>query len=169
VGCCGSWRTRTTGSSSPTRRKTRRRRTRTRGTGRKCENVDEYIAEFPADVQKILTKIRSTIRKSAPKAGEKIAYGIPTFTLNGNLVHFAAFKNHIGFYPDPSGIDAFARELSPYESAKGSVQFPLDQPIPYDLISRIVRFRVQENLGKGGTAEGRKPAARSNRTAKKAG
>ena len=138
------------------------------GSGQKCESVDEYIAEFPADVQQILTKIRSTIRKSAPKAGEKIAYGIPTFSLNGNLVHFAAFKNHIGFYPDSSGIEAFARELSPYQSAKGSVQFPLGQPIPYDLIGRIVRFRVQENQEKAGTP-GKKPVARSKRTAKKAG
>ncbi|HEU4463448.1 MAG TPA: DUF1801 domain-containing protein, partial [Gemmatimonadota bacterium] len=121
------------------------------GPGRKYESVDEYIADFPTDVQRILKKIRSTIRKAAPKAGEKIAYGIPTFTLNGNLVHFAAFKSHIGFYPDPSGIQKFARELSPYESAKGSVQFPLDQPIPYDLITRIVKFRVLENRGKART------------------
>lgn len=139
------------------------------GSGRKCESVDEYIAEFPADVQQILAKIRSTIRESAPNAGEKIAYGIPTFTLNGNLVHFAAFKNHVGFYPDPSGIEAFARELSPYQSAKGSVQFPLSQPIPYDLISRIVRFRVQENQEKAGAPEGKKPVARSKRTAREAG
>ena len=137
------------------------------GSGRKYESVNEYIAGFPADVRKILTKIRRTIRKAAPKAREKIAYGIPTFTLNGNLVHFAAFKNHIGFYPDPSGIETFARELSPYESAKGSVQFPLDRPIPYDLITRIVKFRVQENQGKAGTPEKKKPvtAARSKRTA----
>jgi uncharacterized protein YdhG (YjbR/CyaY superfamily) len=139
------------------------------GSGRTCESVDEYIAEFPADVQQILAKIRSTIRESAPNAGEKIAYGIPTFTLNGNLVHFAAFKNHVGFYPDPSGIEAFARELSPYQSAKGSVQFPLSQPIPYDLISRIVRFRVQENQEKAGAPEGKKPVARSKRTAREAG
>lgn len=128
------------------------------GSGVKYESVDEYIACFPADVQKILTRIRSTIRKAAPNAGEKIAYGIPTFTLSGNLVHFAAFKNHIGFYPDPSGIEKFKRELSPYEGAKGSVQFPLDRPIPYDLITRIVKFRVLENRGKARTPARKKPA-----------
>ncbi len=107
--------------------------------------IDEYVAEFPKEIQLILQKIRTTIRESAPQAKETINYQIPTFTLNGNLVHFAAFKNHIGFYPSPSGMSAFATELSDYKSAKGSVQFPLDQPIPYDLIARIVRFRVKEN------------------------
>ena len=87
-----------------------------------------------------------TIREAAPKAEETIKYQIPTFTLKGNLVHFAAFKKHIGFYPEPTGMEAFKDELSVYEGAKGSVQFPLDQPIPYDLISRIVKFRVKENL-----------------------
>lgn len=109
-------------------------------------NIDEYIAGFPAQVQEILQKIRQTIHAAAPQAQETINYAIPTFTLKGNLVHFAAFEKHIGFYPAPSGIERFKEELSAYESAKGSVQFPLDRPIPYDLISTIVKFRVQENL-----------------------
>lgn len=94
-------------------------------------------------------------RRFAPDAEEAIKYQIPTFTLQGNLVHFAAFKKHIGFYPAPTGIEKFKAELSVYESAKGSVQFPLDQPIPLDLISRIVRFRVEENLGRA-AAKGKK-------------
>jgi uncharacterized protein YdhG (YjbR/CyaY superfamily) len=110
------------------------------------KSMDSYISRFPKEVQKILERVRSTIREAAPDAGETINYGIPTFTLKGNLVHFAAFKNHIGFYPAPSGIEKFKNELSVYEGAKGSVQFPLDQPIPLDLISRITKFRVKENL-----------------------
>ena len=113
-----------------------------------AKNIDEYIAGFPQDVQQVLEKIRATIRKAAPDAKEAINYGIPTFTLNGNLVHFAAFKNHIGFYPAPSGIEQFKDELSAYELAKGSVQFPLNQKIPYGLITKIVKFRVKENLQK---------------------
>jgi uncharacterized protein YdhG (YjbR/CyaY superfamily) len=113
--------------------------------------IDEYIAGFPQDVQEILEKVRMTIRQAAPEAGETINYRMPTFTLKGNLVHFAAFKNHIGFYPTPSGIEAFKDELSVFEGAKGSVQFPLSQPIPYELISRIVQFRVKENLEKAET------------------
>jgi len=112
----------------------------------KPKNIDEYIAAFTGEVQVILQKIRTTIREAAPDAEETINYQIPTFTLKGNLVHFAAFKKHIGFYPTPSGIEKFKNELSFYENAKGSVQFPLDRPIPYDLISAIVKFRVQENL-----------------------
>ena len=110
--------------------------------------IDEYIATFPADVQAILQKVRATIRKSAPGAEEAIKYQMPTFVLNGNLVHFAAFKNHIGFYPVPSGIEKFKKELSVYQQGKGSVQFPLDRPIPYALIGKIVKFRVKENLEK---------------------
>jgi uncharacterized protein YdhG (YjbR/CyaY superfamily) len=110
------------------------------------KNIDEYIAGFPQDVREILETIRMTIRDAAPEAAEKISYQIPTFTLKGNLVHFAAFKNHIGFYPTSSGIEKFKNELSAYEGAKGTVRFPLDKPIPYNLISKIVRFRVQENL-----------------------
>ena len=109
-------------------------------------NIDEYIGSFPLQVQEILQKIRQTIHQATPEAQETINYAIPTFTLKGNLVHFAAFEKHIGFYPAPSGIERFKEELSTYESAKGSVQFPLDRPIPYDLISTIVKFRVQENL-----------------------
>src|SRR5574341_2081418 len=100
------------------------------------KNIDEYIAGFPQDVQEILEKIRLTIRKAAPDAEETIKYRMPTFTLKGNLVYFAAFKNHIGFYPVPSGIEKFKKELSVYKQGKGSVQFPLDQPMPHDLIRR---------------------------------
>jgi len=113
-----------------------------------ANTVDEYIALFPKDVQEILEKVRTTIRNVAPDAKEIINYGIPTFTLNGNLVHYAAFNNHIGFYPTPSGIDKFKNELSAYDGAKGSVKFPLDKPIPYALITEIVTFRVKENLEK---------------------
>jgi uncharacterized protein YdhG (YjbR/CyaY superfamily) len=108
--------------------------------------IDAYIATFPEDVQKILEELRAVIRASAPDAEEKISYQMPTFFLKGNLVHFAAHKNHIGFYPTPSGIQAFKEELSVYEGAKGSVQFPIDQPLPMDLIRKIVKFRVTENL-----------------------
>jgi uncharacterized protein YdhG (YjbR/CyaY superfamily) len=112
------------------------------------KDIDQYIASFPKDIQEILEKIRTTIRKAAPDAEEAIAYQMPTFRLKGNLVHFAAFKKHIGFYPAPTGIEHFGNELSAYKSAKGSVRFPLDRPIPFDLISKIVTFRVKENLEK---------------------
>jgi len=115
-----------------------------------AKNITEYIASFPEDVQEVLQKIRETIRNAAPDAGETINYAIPTFVYKGNLVHFAAFKKHIGFYPAPSGIEKFKDDLAGYQSAKGSVQFPLDQPIPYELIDRIVRFRVEENIQKAG-------------------
>lgn len=117
------------------------------------ETIDAYIATFPKDIQKLLKKMRTTIRKAAPDAEETISYAIPTFKLNGNLVHFAAFKNHIGFYPAPRGIEAFEKELSAYKGAKGSVQLPLDQPLPLDLISRIVRYRVKQNLEKARTGK----------------
>ncbi|MFN0070919.1 MAG: iron chaperone [Chloroflexota bacterium] len=107
-------------------------------------NIDEYIAGFPRDVQEILERIRATIKNVAPEAEEAIKYQIPTFVLNGNLVHFAAFKNHVGFYPTPSGIEAFKEELSPYDGAKGSVKFPIDKPMPLGLIEQIVNFRVEE-------------------------
>jgi len=113
-----------------------------------AKTIDEYIAAFPKHVQEILEKIRVTIRKAAPEAEETINYAIPTFTLKSNLVHFAAFKNHIGFYPAPSGIEAFRKELSVYEGAKGSVQFPIEKPLPLGLITKIVKFRVKENLEK---------------------
>jgi len=112
----------------------------------KPANIDDYIARFPKDVQAILEQLRATIREAAPDAEEAISYQMPTFRLKGNLVHFAAYKNHIGFYPTPSGIEKFKKELSVYEGAKGSVKFPIDEPFPFDLISEIVRFRVQENL-----------------------
>ena len=112
----------------------------------KPSNIDEYMAGLPENIQKILEELRSTIRKAAPAAEETINYGIPTFTLNGNLVHFAAFKNHIGFYPAPSGIEAFKKELSVYDGAKGSVQFPVKDKLPMALITKIVKFRVKENI-----------------------
>ena len=111
-------------------------------------SIDAYIAGFPSEVQGILEKIRGIIKAAAPDAREAIKYQIPTFELNGNLVHFAAFQKHIGFYPTPSGIEQFKDDLSPYNSAKGSVQFPLDSPIPYTLIKKIVKFRVNENREK---------------------
>ncbi|HLJ83392.1 MAG TPA: DUF1801 domain-containing protein [Candidatus Eremiobacteraceae bacterium] len=113
-----------------------------------AKTIDEYIKAFPADVRERLVKMRETIRKAAPKAEEAISYQIPTFKFNGNLVHFAAFKHHIGFYPTSSGTRAFQDELAPYKWAKGSVQFPLDKPIPYALVRRIVKFRLKENQAK---------------------
>lgn len=118
------------------------------------QTIDVFISTYPSEIQTILQKIRATIHRSAPGAEEVMAYGIPTFKLNGrNLVHFSAFKEHIGFYPTPTGIEAFKKELSAYEGAKGSVKFPLGKPIPYALITRIVKFRVKEELEK---AKGKK-------------
>jgi uncharacterized protein YdhG (YjbR/CyaY superfamily) len=119
------------------------------------KTIDEYISGFPEDIKKILEELRSTIRKAAPGASETISYQMPTFTLKGNLVHFAAFKNHIGFYPVPSGIEAFQTELARYQQGKGSVQFPIGEPLPLDLIAQIVKFRVLENLEKA-AARGKK-------------
>lgn len=113
-----------------------------------AKNIDEYIKGFPGHIQQLLEEIRATIRKAAPTAEEAIKYAIPTFILNGNLVHFAAFKNHIGFYPAPSGIEAFKKELSVYEGSKGTIRFPLDKPLPLTLISKIVQHRVKTNLQK---------------------
>ena len=113
-----------------------------------AKNMDEYIASCPASVQAVLQELRETIRKAAPEAQETINYQMPTFTLKGNLVHFAAFQNHIGLYPAPSGIDQFRDELSRYELSKGTIRFQLHEPLPLELISRIVQFRVQENLQK---------------------
>lgn len=109
------------------------------------KTIDDYIHSFPKDVQERLKTMRKTIRAAAPEAEETISYGIPTFDLNGHLVHFAAFKNHIGFYPAPSAMVAFKRELSPYKSSKGAVRFPIDRPLPLALIKSIVKFRVAEN------------------------
>lgn len=114
----------------------------------KPESIDAYIKTFPVAIQKILQQVRVAIQEAAPQATEKISYAMPTFYLNGNLVHFAAFKNHIGFYPVPSGIEAFQKELSVYKGGKGSVQFPLDQPMPLALIAKVVKFRVKQNLEK---------------------
>ena len=112
------------------------------------KTIDDYSAGFPHKVRSRLEQIRRAIRKNAPDAEEAMAYGIPTFRLNGNLVHFAGFKTHIGFYPTPSGIAAFKHDLSAYTHAKGSVQFPHDKPLPEKLIQKIVRFRVRENSEK---------------------
>ena len=120
-----------------------------------AKTIDQYIAGFPPDVQEILQKVRATIRKAAPEAEEAIKYGIPTFTLKGNLVHFGAYKKHIGFYPAPTGLEEFKEELSAYEGSKGTVRFPLDKPIPFDLISKIVEFRVMESLARA-EAKGKK-------------
>ncbi len=111
----------------------------------KAQTIDAYIARFPDDVQAKLREMREVIRSAAPNAEEKISYQMPTFYLKGNLVHFAAYEHHIGFYPAPSGIEDFKEELAAYKHAKGSVQFPLDKPIPFDLVRRIVAFRVKEN------------------------
>lgn len=107
--------------------------------------VDDYIAQFPSEIQEILVKLRNVIKDAAPGAEEKISYQMPAFSLHGNLVYFAAFKNHIGFFPTPNGIDAFKDELSGYKCSKGTVQFPIGKPLPYDLVSRIVKYRVDEN------------------------
>ena len=107
--------------------------------------IDEYIGRFPEDVQEILRNIRLCIKEAVPEAAEKMSYGMPTFYLNGNLVHFAAWKGHIGFYPQPKGIEAFGKELAKYEKTKGTIKFPLDEPIPYQLIQRIAVYRAQQN------------------------
>ena len=114
-----------------------------------AQNIDAYIAGFPPEVQERLAAIRAVVRDVAPEAREAIKYGLPTFVLHGNLVHFGAFKHHIGFYPTPSGLEQFKAELTQFKSSTGAVQFPLDQPLPLDLIRRITAFRVQENTSKG--------------------
>jgi uncharacterized protein YdhG (YjbR/CyaY superfamily) len=116
--------------------------------------IDQYIEGFPPEIQVILSKLRAAVKKAAPQAVEKISYQMPAFYLNGNLVYFAAFKNHIGFFPTSSGVAAFQKELAKYATSKGTIQFPLDKPLPLDLIKRIVKFRVKENSPK--KIEGRK-------------
>ncbi len=112
----------------------------------KVRDIDEYIRSFPPDTREVLEQMRRTVREAAPDAGEAIRYGIPTFRLDGvNLVHFAAFPDHIGFYPTPTAIAAFSRELVTYRQGKGSVQFPIGEPVPWDLVRRMVRFRVEES------------------------
>jgi uncharacterized protein YdhG (YjbR/CyaY superfamily) len=114
----------------------------------KYNDIDSYIADFPHEIQEILEKIRVVIKKAAPEASEAISYGMPTFKLKGNLVHFAAFKNHIGFFPTPKPIEVFSKELTEYVTSKGTIRFPLDKPIPYDLISRIAKHRAEETQKK---------------------
>jgi uncharacterized protein YdhG (YjbR/CyaY superfamily) len=114
----------------------------------KRTEIDEFISRYPENIQKLLSQLRSTIKKAAPEASEKISYGIPTFYLHGNLVHFSAYKNHLGFYPTSSGVKTFKEELVGYKCAKGSIQFPVNKPLPIKLISNIVKFRVNENLNK---------------------
>ncbi|MES2810239.1 MAG: DUF1801 domain-containing protein [Bacteroidota bacterium] len=114
-----------------------------------AKNIDEYIAAFPENVQELLQIMRATIQEAAPEATEAIAYAIPTFKQNGNLVHFAGYKNHIGFYPAPMGFEAFKEETAQYEAGKGTLQFPIDKPLPLDLVTRIVKFRIEKNLEKG--------------------
>ncbi|MCG6147135.1 hypothetical protein EHQ96_06085 [Leptospira levettii] len=111
----------------------------------KLENIDEYIHSFPKDIQILLNHVREIIREEAPNAKEAIKYAIPTFIQNGNLVHFAAYKNHIGFYALPSGNIKFQKEISKFKSGKGSIQFPITEPMPDELIRKIVRFRIKEN------------------------
>jgi uncharacterized protein YdhG (YjbR/CyaY superfamily) len=123
--------------------------------------IDQYIAQFPENVQRLLLQMRAVIREAAPEATERISYRMPTLYYNGNLVHFAAFRHHIGFYPDASGIAAFKEKLKKYKGAKGSVRFPLDEPLPMELIAEIVRFRVAENARKG--RKGGKKAERAER------
>ena len=113
-----------------------------------AKNIDEYIAAFPKDTQKLLKDLRATIKKAAPKAEEAIKYAIPTFVQGGNLVHFAAYKRHIGFYPSPGPIREFKKELAKYEQSKGAIRFPLDEPLPLTLITKIVKFRIQESAAK---------------------
>jgi uncharacterized protein YdhG (YjbR/CyaY superfamily) len=128
--------------------------------------IDDYIASFPPDIRDLLIIMRTTIRSAAPGAEEAIKYAIPTFVLNGNLVHFAAFKNHIGFYPAPNGITEFSKELAAFERSKGGVRFPLDKPLPVKLIKRIVRYRVKQNtqkVKKQGTGKKAAPSTRSNK------
>lgn len=112
------------------------------------KNIDEYISACSPDAQEILQKMRATISKTAPDAEEKISYQMPTFYLSGNLVHFAAYNNHIGFYPTPSGISTFQDELEKYKTSKGAIKFPIDEPLPLTLINKIVKFRGKENLAK---------------------
>jgi uncharacterized protein YdhG (YjbR/CyaY superfamily) len=122
------------------------------------QSIDEYIATFPADIQALLETVRATIKAAAPGAEERISYQMPAFALHGNLVYFAALKDHIGLYPTSSGIAAFKDELAGYTSTPGAVRFPIDQPLPLDLISRIVRFRVAENLSRAAAKAGTKKA-----------
>jgi uncharacterized protein YdhG (YjbR/CyaY superfamily) len=121
-----------------------------------AKTIDEYIAGFDPKIQMTLNKLRNFIKSEVPEATEKISYGMPTFYLNGNLVHFAAFKDHYGFFPSPSGIDEFEKELSSYRSGKGTLRFPLDKPIPWEIIKKVIQFRVKENVDKTKTKKTKK-------------
>ena len=133
-------------------------------------NIDEYIAGFPSDVQKFLQKVRKTIKKAAPGAEEAISYAIPTFRLNGNLVHFAAYQNHIGLYPAPRGVAEFEVEMARYGGGKGTARFPLDEPIPYELIARITTFRAGKNMESAASKSTKRRAAnKPTRSTKKQG
>ena len=123
---------------------------------KKAKDIDEYIADFPADVQLLLQKVRTAIRKAAPKAEEAIKYQMPTFVLNGNLIHFAGYKNHIGLYPGSKPIEEFKDELSRYETSKGTVQLPLDKPIPVGLITKITKFCVKRSIERAVSREAAK-------------
>ena len=128
------------------------------------DNIDGYIESFPASIQQLLGTVRKTIQQTVPEAKEAMKYGIPTFTLGGNLVHFAAFKNHIGLYPAPSAILAFKDELAEYNTSKGAIQFPIDKPLPLSLIRRIVEFRVKETemkAKKKATKSSKEPRAKN--------
>ena len=133
-------------------------------------DIDEYIAGFPTKVQKILQKVRKTIQKAAPDAAEAISYAIPTFKLNGNLVHFAGYQNHVGFYPAPQGVAEFEVDMARYGAGKGTARFPLDEPIPYELIARITTFRVGKNMERAAAKSTKRRAAKKpRRTTKKQG
>jgi len=133
-------------------------------------DIDEYIAGFPTKVQKILQKVRKTIQKAAPDAAEAISYAIPTFKLNGNLVHFAGYQNHVGFYPAPQGVAEFEVDMARYGAGKGTARFPLDEPIPYELIARITTFRVGKNMERAAAKSTKRRAAQKpNRSTKKQG
>lgn len=133
-------------------------------------DIDEYIAGFPTKVQKILQKVRKTIQKAAPDAAEAISYAIPTFKLNGNLVHFAGYQNHVGFYPAPQGVAEFEVDMARYGAGKGTARFPLDEPIPYELIARITTFRIGKNMERAAAKSTKRRAAKKpKRTTKKQG
>ena len=123
---------------------------------KKAKNIDDYIGDFPPDVQLMLEKVRTAIRKAAPKAEEAIKYQMPTFVLNGNLIHFAGYKNHVGLYPGSKPIEEFRDELTRYETSKGTIRLPLDKPIPVGLISKITKFCVQRNLERAVSREAAK-------------
>lgn len=126
-----------------------------------AKDIDEYIENFPDDVQKILQKIRKTIRKAAPAAEEAISYAIPTFKLNGYLIYFAGFQRHVSVYPAPRGVKEFAADMDRYQGGKGTVRFSLDEPVPYELITRIVKYRMTENLERAAASKSKKRATAS--------